>query len=169
MPIPAKKEPVIDVEGSDIVSTALMTLLNTFPGLNRRQKIAFSTLAEDTGIGFYPTSGAVLLSNRESITGHVRQRCAYPFNIVYRTAPKNEKQKLRIKEFLDALGRWLERQPVVLKDVEFTLPAYPDLEKGRKIKSIVRSTPAFLERAYQDGIEDWTIRLTLNYEADYYK
>ena len=168
MPIPAKKEPVIDVEGSDIVSTALMTLLNTFPGLGKK-KITFSTLAETSGIGFFPTSGAVLLSNRESITGHVRQSCAYPFNIVYRAAPKNEKQKLRIKEFLDALGRWLERQPITLKNVEYVLPAYPNLEKGRKIKSIVRSTPAFLERAYEDGVEDWTIRLNLNYEADYYK
>lgn len=168
MPIPAKKEPVIDVEGSDIVSTALIALLNTFPGLGKR-KITFSTLTETSGIAFFPTSGAVLLSNRESITGHIRQSCAYPFNIVYRSAPKTEKQKLRIKEFLDALGRWLERQPVTLKDTEYTLPAYPDLEKGRKIKSIARATPSFLERAYQDGVEDWTIRLTLNYEADYYK
>ena len=126
IPIPAKKEPVIDVEGSDIVSTALITLLNTFPGLGRK-KVTFSTLAETSGIGFFPTSGAVLL------------------------------------------GRWLERQPVTLKDVEYVLSAYPNLEKGRKIKSIVRSTPAFLERAYEDGVEDWTIRLTLNYEADYYK
>ena len=168
MPIPAKKEPVIDVEGTDIVSTALIALLNTFPGLGRR-KITFSTLTETSGIGFFPTSGAVLLTNRESITGHVRQTCAYPFNIVYRAALKTEKQKIRVKEFLDALGRWLERQPVTLKDEEFKLDAYPALEKGRKIKSITRSTPAFLERAYTDSIEDWTIRLTLSYEADYYK
>lgn len=47
MPIPAKKEPVIDVEGSDIVSTALMTLLNTFPGLNKKQKIASSVGERD--------------------------------------------------------------------------------------------------------------------------
>ena len=168
MPIPAKKEPVIDVEGTDIVSTALITLLNTFPGSGKR-KIAFSTLAETSGIGFFPTSGAVLLTNKESITGHVRQTCAYPFNIVYRAALKTEKQKMRVKEFLDALGRWLERQPVTLKDEEYRLDAYPAREKGRKIKSITRSTPAFLERAYADSIEDWTIRLTLSYEADYYK
>ena len=128
-----------------------------------------SSIAETSGIAFFPTSGAVLISNRESITGHVRQSCAYPFNIIYRAAPKNEKQKLRIKEFLDTLGRWLERQPVTLNDEEYTLSAYPDLEKGRKIKNIVRSSPSFLERAYQDGVEDWTIRLTLNYDADYYK
>lgn len=168
MPIPPKKEPVIDVEGSDIVSTTLMALLNIFPGLGNR-KIAFSTLSETSGIGFFPTSGAVLLTNRESITGHVRQKCAYPFNIVYRAALKTEKQKMRVKEFLDALGRWLEQQPVELEDETYTLLAYPVLEKGRKIKNIVRSTPAYLERAYQDSVEDWTIRLTLTYEADYYK
>lgn len=169
MPIPAKREPKIDVEGSDIVSTALMTLLNNFPGLNKKQKITFSTLAEDAGISFFPTSGAMLLTNRESITGHVRQTCSYPFNIVYRAALKTEKQRLRAKEFLDTLGRWLERQPVTLKDEAHVLSEYPALEKGRKIKSITRSTPAFLERAYQDGVEDWTIRLNLRYDADYYK
>jgi len=168
MPIPPKKEPIIDVEGSDIVSTALMGLLNRFPGLGTR-KIAFSTLGESSGIGFFPTSGGVLQSNRESITGHVRQRCAYPFSIVYRAGLKSEKQKIRIKEFLDSLGRWLEQQPVEFNDITYTLLAYPDLEKGRKIKSIIRSTPAYLERAYQDSVEDWTIRLTLAYEADYYK
>lgn len=168
MAIPIPKEPVIDVEGTDIVSTALMTLLNTFPGLGRR-KIAFSTLAETSGIGFFPTSGAVLLTNKESITGHVRQTCSYPFNIVYRAALKTEKQKLRVKEFLDALGRWLEQQTVTLKGEDYTLEAYPVLEKGRKIRSITRSTPAFLERAYEDSVEDWTIRLSLRYEADYYK
>lgn len=168
MPIPIPKSPAIDVEGSDIVSTALMTLLNTFPGLGKK-KIAFSTLAETSGIGFFPTQGAVLLTNMESITGHVRQTCAYPFNIVYRAALKTEKQKLRVKEFLDELGRWLECQPITLNDTEYKLSAYPNLEKGRKIKTISRTTPAFLERAYEDGVEDWTIRLTLRYEADYYK
>jgi hypothetical protein len=159
---------MIDVEGSDIVSTALITLLNRFPGLGDR-KIAFSTLSESSGIGFFPISGAMLLSNMESITGHVRQKCAYPFNIVYRAALKTEKQKIRVKEFLDTLGRWLEQQTVEFNDETYTLLAYPDLEKGRKIKNIVRSTPAYLERAYQDSVEDWTIRLTLSYEADYYK
>lgn len=168
MPIPPKKEPVIDVEGTDIVSTALITLLNTFPGLGKR-KITFSTLAETSGIGFFPTSGAVLLTNRESITGHVRQTCAYPFSIVYRAALKTEKQRIRAKEFLDTLGRWLEQQPITLKDTVYRLESYPALEKGRKIRGITRSSPAFLERAYVDSIEDWTIRLTLSYEADYYK
>ncbi len=168
IPTPTNREPVIDVEGTDIVSTALIALLNTFPGLGRR-KIAFSTLNDTAGLGFFPTSGAVLLTNTESITGHVRQRCAYPFSIVYRSALKTEKQKMRVKEFLDTLGRWLEQQPVLLKNEVFVLGAYPDLERGRKIKGIARSTPAYLERAYQDSVEDWTIRLTLTYEADYYK
>lgn len=168
MPIPAPTPPIIDVEGSSIVTPVLLTLLNTFPGLGEK-RITFSTLEETSGIGFFPTSGAVFLTNKESITGHVRQTCAYPFNVVYRAALKTEKQKMRVKEFLDTLGRWLERQPVTLNGEEHALPAYPVLEQGRKIKGITRATPAFLDRAYQDGVEDWTIRLNLRYEADYYK
>lgn len=62
-----------------------------------------------------------------------------------------------------------KKEPVIDVETTYTLLAYPDLEKGRKIKSITRSTPAYLERAYQDSVEDWTIRLNLAYEADYYK
>lgn len=168
MPIPPKKEPVIDVEGSDIVSRVLLELLNDFPGLDGK-KVTFSTLEETSGIGFFPSTGAVLESNRESITGHVFQRCAYPFSVVYRSAPKTEVQKMRVKEYLDALGRWLEQQPVTIKDTEYRLDAYPELEAGRTIRSIHRTSPAHLNAAYQDGIEDWTISATLRYEAEYDK
>ena len=53
------------------------------------------------GIGFFPTSGAAYLRDTESISGHVTQACLYPFSVIYRAAPKSEKQRMRIKEFLD--------------------------------------------------------------------
>ena len=158
----------IDVEGTGIVSTALIELVNRFPGLQGK-KITFSTLSDASGIGLFPTSGAVLLSYTEDITGHVRQMCLYPFNVVYRSAPKTDRQKLRIKEFLDALGKWLEREPVTISGSVCQLSEYPALEQGRTIKRISRTTPAHLDSAYQDGIEDWLISVTLRYEAEYDK
>lgn len=158
-----------DLDGSEAVSSVLLKLLNEFPGLGTR-KITFSTLTEGAGIGFFPTSGAAILSDKEDITGHVKQVCLYPFTIVYRSAPRSEEQKLKVKEFLDTLGKWLERQPVVINEVEHQLSAYPALASGnRVIKSVGRSNPAHLENAYQDGLEDWSISATLRFENEFDK
>lgn len=159
----------IDIDGTEAVSSVLLDLLNQFPGLSGK-KILFSTLATTSGIGFFPTSGAAILSSKEDVTGHVMQTCAYPFNIIYRAAPKSEAQRLRIKELLDGLGRWLEQQPVIINDLEYKLAAYPTLSSGnREIKSVSRTNPGHLNTAYQDGIEDWLISLTLRYENEFDK
>lgn len=164
--MPAKA--VIDIDGSEAVSTVLLTLLNSFPGLSEKQKILFSTLSESSGIGFFPTTGAALQSDTEDVTGHVKQVCLYPFSVVYRAAPKSEAQRLRIKEFLDALGKWLEKQPVNLNGTEHRLEVYPALSSGnRVIKSVSRTSPAYLNAAYQDGIEDWIIAARLIYENEF--
>ena len=158
-----------DLDGSEAVSSVLLTLLNTFPGLGTR-KVLFSTLAETSGIGFFPTSGAAILSDTEDITGHVKQVCLYPFTVVYRSAPRSEEQKLKVKEFLDTLGKWLERQPVNINGTEYQISAYPTLSSGnRVIKSIGRSNPAHLSAAYQDNVEDWAISATLRYENEFDK
>ena len=163
------KKPVIDIDGPEAVSKVLLALLNEFPGIDHK-KILFSTLSETSGIGFFPTSGAALLSDKEDITGHVKQVCLYPFNIVYRAAPKSEAQRLKIKEFLDTLGRWLEQQPVTVGGDTYQLTEYPALSSGnRVIKSISRTNPGHLNAAYQDGIEDWLISATLRYENEFDK
>lgn len=161
---------MVDVDGAEAVSKVLLALLNTFPGLGDSKKVLFSTLSETSGIGFYPTSGAALLSSKEDITGHVIQVCLYPFRIVYRAAPKTELQKIRIKEFLDALGKWLELQPVVINEETHKLAKYPELSSGnRVIKSISRTNPAHLNATYDDGVEDWIISATLRYENEFTK
>lgn len=167
--MPTTKQTAFDVDGSEAVSSVLMTLLNRFPGLGTRT-VKFSTLEDAAGIGFFPTSGAAILSETEDICGHVSQVCLYPFTIVYRAAPKTEAQKLKMKEFLDTLGKWLERQPVTIKGTEYQLDGYPPLQSGnREIKSISRTNPAHMNVAYQDNIEDWTISATLRYENEFDK
>ena len=160
---------VIDIDGSEAVSKVLLDLLNQFPGLADKA-VLFSTLSDASGIGFFPTSGAALQSNKEDVTGHVLQVCQYPFSVIYRAAPKSETQRIRIKEFLDALGKWLERQPVTLNGHAHQISAYPTLASGnRVIKSISRTSPAYLNSAYQDGIEDWMITLRLDYTNEFDK
>lgn len=164
--MPAKA--TIDIDGSEAVSKVLLELLNTFPGLSEKQRILFSTLSESSGIGFFPTTGAALQSDKEDVTGHVTQVCLYPFSVVYRAAPKSEAQRMRIKEYLDTLGKWLEQQPVLLNGKEYRLEAYPALASGNRIiKTITRTSPAYINAAYQDGIEDWIIAARLSYENEF--
>lgn len=167
--MPTPKQTAFDVDGSEAVSSVLVSLLNRFPGLGTRT-IKFSTLDDTAGLGFFPTSGAAILSNKEDITGHVHQVCLYPFTVVYRAAAKTEAQRLKMKEFLDTLGKWLELQPVTIQGTEHKLSAYPSIGSGnRVIKSITRTNPAHLNAPYQDGVEDWTISATLRYENEFDK
>jgi len=157
----------IDVKGSEIISTALLKLINEFPAIDEK-RIQFSMLDDKTGLGFFPTAGAAILSRKEGITGHVSLQCAYPFNVIYRAAPKTETQKLSIKEFLDTFGKWLERQPIMVNGQTEQLHEYPELDNGRMIiTSIARNTPAHLNAAYQDGVEDWLVSILLRYKYEY--
>lgn len=161
---------VIDLDGSEAVSKVLLDFLNTFPGLSGSKQILFSMLSETSGIGFFPIAGAVLQNNSEDITGHVTQICLYPFNIVYRAAPKSQAQRIRIKEWLDTLGKWLEKQTVTLDNQKYKVTDYPSLLAGnRVIKSISRTSPAYFNAAYEDGVEDWLISCTLTYQNEFDK
>lgn len=167
--IAPKPSRAVDVEGSDAVSRVLLALLNDFPGL-KDKVIQFSTLEEDKGLGFFPTSGAAILSNVEDILGKVNQSCLYPFDVIYRASTKSENQKIGIKEFLDGLGKWLERQPVVIDGITYKLDSYPALQSGnREIKNINRATPAYLYAIYENGVEDWRISLSLKYDNEFTK
>ena len=163
----AQKKYSIDVDGSDIMSRVLLDLLNSYPALGGRT-VTFSTLGETSGLAFFPSSGAAILTDTEDVTGHVTQVCLYPFMLIFRAAPKTEDQRLKIKEFLDTIGKWLEQQPILIDDETIQLSSYPDLHtEGREIKTIRRTNPAHLGSAYQDGIEDWTLAATLRYENNF--
>lgn len=165
--LPKAKETIkVDIEGQEAVSTVLLNLINKFPG--KSEQIAFSSISETSGIGFFPTSGAAILSDKTDICGHVTQLCQYPFSVVYRCSPATEQMRIKIKEFLDLLGKWLERQEVVIDGKKYKLTEYPALTAGNRIiQSINRTNVAHLAAAYQDGIEDWEISMALKYENEY--
>lgn len=156
-----------DVDGSEIVSKVLLELLNKCPALCGK-KVAFSTLGEDEGLGFFPSVGAAITSETETITGDVHQVCAYPFDVVLRCAPKTEVARIRCKELLDAIGCWLERQPITVNGEMHTMDAYPALTEGnRKIRAISRTSPSHLNAVYQNGVEDWLFSGSLRYENNF--
>lgn len=158
-----------DVDGYEIVSKAIQDLLNSFPGLLDGESIKFSTLEEESGISFYPISGAVIAQETTSVTGKVNQLCNYPFYVVYRTAADSPNSKLDIKEFLDNLGKWLELQPVMIDGETQKLEEYPALTNGREITEIARQTPAYLDNTSEGNVQDWVISLALKYGNIFYK
>lgn len=171
---------IIDVTGSEAVCAVLTRLLNQFPILQAGEHIAFASLGEDKGIGFFPSAGAALIDDFKDVTGHVSQTCAYSFNVVYRCAPRSEAQRMRVQEWLSLLGRWLERQPITVgvqpqsntrdepTQTTYQLTAYPELQSGNRIITAIRqTTAAHLNAAYNNGVEDWALSLTLRYTNDY--
>lgn len=156
-----------DVESFDIVTDALRELLNKYPGLNASDEIAFSMLNASSGIAMFPTQGAVIQSEDEDITGHVEQDCLYPFTIVYRAAGLSEQRKANVKEWLDNLGKWLEKQPIAIGTSFYKLDEYPALTGNRKFEEIKRTTPASLFQTSDDKVEDWVINIQAKYSNEF--
>ena len=169
MPEESKKPVMYDVDGYEAVTDALVSLLNSFPGLEEDEKIRFSTLDEDGGMAFYPVTGAVFVLENMSVTGKVDLLCNYPFYVIYRSSIDSPKIKASIKEFLDTLGKWLEQQTVVINGEQVKLEEYPVLTEERKIEEIIRLTPAHLDNVSDGNVQDWAISISLKYRNIFYK
>ena len=154
-----------DVEGFESMTAALMELINQYPA--ESSEIYFSTLAEDSGKSMFPISGAIIETEETDITGNIEQVCLYPFYIIYRVAGPSESRKAIIKEYLDNLGKWLEKQPVTINGVEYQLDSYPDVTGNRKIISIARQTPAYIDRINDNMSEDWAIYISARYTNNF--
>lgn len=162
-------EPVrYDIDGFDIITNAILDLLNGYP--NGESDIRFATLAEDEGIAMFPNAGAIIQAERVSITNHVFQRCLYPFSIFYRATGLSENRKIAVKEWMDTLGRWLEKQPIKNSDGSIlVLSDYPALNDGRKIEGITRTSPTVLSDIAENQTQDWVINLQVVYTYEFDK
>lgn len=161
------KEKRYDIDGFDVITSALRQLLNQFPGLENGKDISFSYLDDKSGVSMYPSSGAIIEEERKWITGHVKQTCLYPFFIIYRAYNLSENRKADVKEWLDKLGRWIEKQTIIVNDKQYKLNEYPTLTGERKILSIERKTPGYLDGTNDNGSEDWAISILLRYSNEF--
>lgn len=163
------KEVKFDAEGTEAVTNALMDLVNTYPGLKAGETILFSTLGVDRGRAFFPSTGAVIDSETTDILGRVHQVCVYPFALVTRAKGMTEARRMMAKEWLDKLGRWLNRQTVTIGKKEYTLESYPDLTGGRTLREIKLTVPSRCDGTYEDGAEDWVCQAEARYTNDFKK
>lgn len=162
-----KQKPIgWDFTGCEVMADVVRVLLNQFPGLDDGESIGFENLKKDSGIVFSADNGALIYAEKEDVCGGVVQQCRYPFFVVYRTAASDEKQKLRIQQFLDALGKWMCKEPVTYGGTSFKLKGYPVLASGRTIKRIIRGNSYGLEPD-DSGVQDWLLPVTIEYENEF--
>ena len=157
----------IDGEGKDLLTKAVKELLNNFPGLEDKE-ITFEELSKDSGIAFSADNGALILSEKKSVTGKIYQKCQYPFYVIYRTGAQTESQKIYVQSFLDLLGRWISGEKITYNDTDYKLLTYPELTEGRAINRITRMNSYGIEPD-KDGVQDWLLPCTVEYEHIYYK
>lgn len=154
-----------DVSGHEILTRAVSDLLNQYPGLNGRE-ILFDELGAETGIAFSADNGALIISERRSVTDHVCQTCQFPFFLIYRTTATTEFQKLKVQSFFDGIGKWFCKEPAEVNGETVQLKSYPALSEGRKITRITRSNSYGLEPS-EDGVQDWLMPVTVQYTNEF--
>lgn len=154
-----------DATGYELLTRAVKDLLNQYPGLGG-QKIAFEELGEEAGIAFSADAGALVMSERRSITDHVVQTCQFPFLVIYRTSATREFQKLNVSTFLDSLGKWICKEPVEINGMEHRLFSYPALSSGRKITRITRNN-AYGTVPNENGSQDWILPVSVQYTNEF--
>lgn len=163
----AEKTVKYDIDGYEAVTAALRELLNQYPGLVDGDEITFSSLSEDSGKAMFPSNGAVIESEQTFITGRKKEICLYPFYVVYRAAGLSEGRKASVKEWLDNLGKWLEKKTVLIGTEKYKLDSYPSLTDGRKLTEIKRNSPAYLDAVEENQSENWVIHITASYQFEY--
>ncbi|MBQ0074494.1 MAG: hypothetical protein KBT34_09895 [Prevotella sp.] len=151
-----------DIDGQEVVTNALLDLLNDCPALNGIE-VKYSTLGSTSGMAMFPTSGSAIAREDVNILGRVKQICEYPFILVFRASGLTQSRKVNAKELLDNIGKWLEKQPIVVGTQEYKLESYPDLSRGRKFDEIRRSSVSYLDSENESKAENWVINITATY------
>ena len=154
-----------DATGYEYMKKAVKDLLNTFPGLDGR-KIYFEEIGEESGIAFSADAGALVMSERRSITDHVTQNCQFPFLVIYRTTATREFQKLTVSNFLDSLGKWLCKEPVEIEGAVHRLTAYPTIADGRKITRVTRNN-SYGTVPNENQSQDWILPVSVQYTYEF--
>lgn len=155
----------VDAAGFEVLTKAVLALISTFPGLDGKE-ILFEELSKTSGIAISADNGALVMTEKRSITDHVKQTCQFPFFVIYRTAATKEWEKLRVQIFLDTLGKWLCKEPITVNEATVRLSAFPPLSDGRRITRITRSNCYGLD-PNEDGVQDWLLPVTVQYENEF--
>lgn len=156
----------VDPTGYEVITEAVRSLLNQYPGLYDDEIVRFEQVKESGDICFSADNGALVFSEKRDILDNVTQTCQYPFYIVYRNNSDREAGKLSCQEFLDTFGKWVCQEPVKIGLVDYQLKELPALTGNRKITRITRDNSYGLE-PQADGAQDWVLPVSVEYTNEF--
>ena len=142
----------IDVQDGESFTSLLLEILNQYPGLMSGESVVFGDSTHSDGLAMYPISGALVISETEDVLGGVESTRQYPFYLVYKVGQGSANRAISVKEFLDGVGMWLEKQDLshlVTGDIT--------------IEEIKRQSVAAMDSVEEDGTQNWTISIALSY------
>lgn len=162
-----KAKPIgVDASGFALLTEAVKDLLNQYPGMY--EEIKFEELEPESGVAFSADNGALIMTERVSITDHVTRTCQYPFYIVFRSKSDLERQKLKAQTFLNEIGKFICKETIVADGQEYRLKNYPALTEGRTITNVTRMNSYGLEPS-EDKVQDWLLPCTVEYKHEFDK
>lgn len=142
----------VDTRDGVMLTKPLLDFLNRYPNLQFGESIVFGDASHKDGLAMYPIGGALVVSETEDITGGHESNRQYPFYVVHKGGTGSSNRAISIKDFLDELGAWCERQD------------YSSLNTSEiEVTAIDRQTVAAMESIEEDGTENWTIAISLFY------
>ena len=83
---------------------------------------------------------------------YVTARAQYQFGILYRSLPADSEERLDAESELNKLGEWAEEN-------------WPDLDDGKTVTTVQRTSSASLLIRHDDNVEDYQILMTMEYEV----
>ena len=146
----------IDVQDGESFTLLLLDTLNKYPELAEGEKVIFGDPTHNAGLAMYPISGALVLSETQDVLGMIDSVRQYPFTIVYKVAQGSANLAISIKDFLDNMGKWLERQDLSTQ-----------VSEEITINDIKRQTVAALDSVEENGVQNWTVSISLSYTKRY--
>lgn len=144
-------------DGSDDMTIYIINFLNTYPKLEG-EEVRFQRVGQEN-ISMVPLGNASILSNKVSITNHVRQKCQYSFQLFRKSVGLSENMQIKYKEFLDNFAMWLQMQE------------YPQegLPEGVEITSMLPGAAAALYVREDNQSEAWMIPIDVKYTREFDK
>ena len=140
-----RRELVSASQNSDI-ERAVLAWLNSCP--LKPHKVEYSYLGKVSGICIGTIQSA--FKTRKYIYGGYMAQ--YQFELRYRLIAANADERISADELLNSIGEWMENN----------IPTPPD---GINWWKPNRTTGAAPDMAYDNGAEDHTIQITINYEV----
>lgn len=139
---------LVAFEESEKVARAVRTWLQTYTG-KPLNKIEYNYLSDTKGLSMFPVQGAY--KTKQYIDGSYEAQLQ--FYITYRLICSTADERLKACETLNAFGSWCEENP-------------PTLGTGLRVRKITRNNEGSLTNRYEDGVEDYQIMITMNYEVN---